>query len=396
MFVNMVFFSCVRRLMPVRSDAVRRNGRGKAMKKTIRCIAWMLALLLTAYTLPVGALAAEDDRSEALLSASAAEAGLLCEDVSARTANAKTYIRSDGLRRIDVYAFELHRQTADGWVERDGFADGSLADEVAGRRLTDAPLSACLAPSAAPASQNAAASPALTLYGLPALPADDTIILSATLRLQAPADDNGAADFAASDETSLPAASDAANEMFTSSVPDVSGESSAPDAALAVVEWDVTDAVAGLYAAGADRLELPLPTAAGTVPEDGVVLTVLATSTTLLERSGSWETYDSFTHAAVNVNAYNGGFQLEVDCLTSAGGLLPASNSLLYSTFASGAYPVTASGWTLNVHESVTSDGSGALLYYDDCRNVRRVYQTETPPENRYTVTRYTSQTGPD
>lgn len=58
--------------------------------------------------------------------------------------------------------------------------------------------------------------------------------------------------------------------------------------------------------------------------------------------------------------------------------------------------PVTASGWTLNVHESVTSDGSGALLYYDDCRNVRRVYQTETPPENRYTVTRYTSQTGPD
>lgn len=396
MFVNMVFFSCVRRLMPVRSDAVRRNGRGKAMKKTIRCIAWMLALLLTAYTLPVGALAAEDDRSEALLSASAAEAGLLCEDVSARTANAKTYIRSDGLRRIDVYAFELHRQTADGWVERDGFADGSLADEVAGRRLTDAPLSACLAPSAASASQNAAASPALTLYGLPALPADDTIILSATLRLQAPADDNGAADFAASDETSLPAASDAANEMFTSSVPDVSGESSAPDAALAVVEWDVTDAVAGLYAAGADRLELPLPTAAGTVPEDGVVLTVLATSTTLLERSGSWETYDSFTHAAVNVNAYNGGFQLEVDCLTSAGGLLPASNSLLYSTFASGAYPVTASGWTLNVHESVTSDGSGALLYYDDCRNVRRVYQTETPPENRYTVTRYTSQTGPD
>lgn len=232
MFVNMVFFSCVRRLMPVRSDAVRRNGRGKAMKKTIRCIAWMLALLLTAYTLPVGALAAEDDRSEALLSASAAEAGLLCEDVSARTANAKTYIRSDGLRRIDVYAFELHRQTADGWVERDGFADGSLADEVAGRRLTDAPLSACLAPSAASASQNAAASPALTLYGLPALPADDTIILSATLRLQAPADDNGAADFAASDETSLPAASDAANEMFTSSVPDVSGESSAPDAGL--------------------------------------------------------------------------------------------------------------------------------------------------------------------
>ena len=86
-------------------------------------------------------------------------------------------------------------------------------------------------------------------------------------------------------------------------------------------------------------------------------------STTLLERSGSWETYDSFTHAAVNVNAYNGGFQLEVDCLTSAGGLLPASNSLLYSTFASGAYPVTASGWTLTVHESVTSDGSGTLLY---------------------------------
>ena len=137
------------------------------MKKTIRCIAWMLALLLTAYTLPVGALAAEDDRSEAIFSASAAEPGLLCEDVSARTANAKTYIRSDGLRRIDVYAFELHRQTADGWVERDGFADGSLADEVAGRRLTDAPLSACLAPSAASASQNAAASPALTLYGLP-------------------------------------------------------------------------------------------------------------------------------------------------------------------------------------------------------------------------------------
>ena len=114
MFVNMVFFSCVRRLMPVRSDAVRRNGRGKAMKKTIRCIAWMLALLLTAYTLPIGALAAEDDRSEAILSSSAAEPGLLCEDVSARTANAKTYIRSDGLRRIDVYAFELHRQTADG------------------------------------------------------------------------------------------------------------------------------------------------------------------------------------------------------------------------------------------------------------------------------------------
>ena len=402
MFVNMVFFSCVRRLMPVRSDAVRRNGRGKVMKKTIRCIAWLLALLLTAYTLPVGALAAEDDRSEALLSASAAEPGLLCEDVSARTANAKTYIRSDGLRRIDVYAFELHRQTADGWVERDGFADGSLADEVAGRRLTDAPLSACLAPSAASASQNAAASPALTLYGLPALPADDTIILSATLRLQAPAAEGGAADFAASDETSRPVASDAADEMFTSSVSDAAGESSAPaaadapDAALAVVEWDVTDAVAGLYAAGADRLELPLPTAAGTVPEDGIVLTVLATSTTLLERSGSWETYDSFTHAAVNVNAYNGGFQLEVDCLTSAGGLLPASNSLLYSTFASGAYPVTASGWTLNVHESVTSDGSGTLLYYDDCRNVRRVYQTETPPENRYAVTRYTSQTGPD
>ena len=402
MFVNMVFFSCVRRLMPVRSDAVRRNGRGKAMKKTIRCIAWMLALLLTAYTLPIGALAAEDDRSEAILSSSAAEPGLLCEDVSARTANAKTYIRSDGLRRIDVYAFELHRQTADGWVERDGFADGSLADEVAGRRLTDAPLSACLAPSAASASQNAAASPALTLYGLPALPADDTIILSATLRLQAPAAaEGGAADFAASDETSLPAASDAADEMFTSSVPDAAGESSAPaadapDAALAVVEWDVTDAVAGLYAAGADRLELPLPTAAGAVPEDGVVLTVLATSTALLERSGSWETYDSFTHAAVNVNAYNGGLQLEVDCLTSAGGLLPASNSLLYSTFASGAYPVTAVGWTLNVHESVTSDGSGTLLYYDDCRNVRRVYQTETPPENRYAVTRYTSQTGPD
>ena len=98
----------------------------------------------------------------------------------------------------------------------------------------------------------------------------------------------------------------------------------------------------------------------------------------------------------MNVNAYNGGLQLEVDCLTSAGGLLPASNSLLYSTFASGAYPVTAVGWTLNVHESVTSDGSGTLLYYDDCRNVRRVYQTETPPENRYAVTRYTSQTGPD
>lgn len=190
------------------------------MKKAIRCIAWMLALLLTAYTLPVGALAAEDDRSEALLSASAAEAGLLCEDVSARTANAKTYIRSDGLRRIDVYAFELHRQTADGWVERDGFADGSLADEVAGRRLTDAPLSACLAPSAASASQNAAASPALTLYGLPR-PAGrrhdhsfgDAASASACRRRRR-------GDFAASDETSLPAASDAADEMFTSSVPD--------------------------------------------------------------------------------------------------------------------------------------------------------------------------------
>lgn len=160
---------------------------------------------------------------------------------------------------------------------------------------------------------------------------------------------------------------------------------------------DVTDAVVGMYAGGGNQLVLALPSAACAIPPDGVVLTVLAMSNSQLERSGSWEAYDSFTNAAVYVNTFNGALQLEVNCLTSAGNLLPTTNSLLYFSYASGSsYPFTANGWILNVHETVSLDTSGTLLYYDDCYNQRRIYQSEAPPADPYDVVRYTSQTGPD
>ena len=349
------------------------------MKKWMRCTAWLLAVLMTAYALPASAVTelSEGLRAESVIESGTTEPGVLCEDVSARTANTKTYIRSDGLRRIDVYAFDLHRQTSEGWVERAEFADGRLARAAAGRSLADAALSVNL--ESAGTAQTAAATSALTIRGLPLLP-DDMIILSANLRLQEHTVSAPAQGSDVSGETSGAAASDAPQTL-----------QSAP----AVL--DVTDAVVGMYAGGGNQLVLALPSAACAIPPDGVVLTVLAMSNSQLERSGSWEAYDSFTNAAVYVNTFNGALQLEVNCLTSAGNLLPTTNSLLYFSYASGSsYPFTANGWILNVHETVSLDTSGTLLYYDDCYNQRRIYQSEAPPADPYDVVRYTSQTGPD
>ena len=349
------------------------------MKKWMRCTTWLLAVLMTAYALPASAVTelSEGLRAESVIESGTTEPGVLCEDVSARTANTKTYIRSDGLRRIDVYAFDLHRQTSEGWVERAEFADGRLARAAAGRSLADAALSVNL--ESAGTAQTAAATSALTIRGLPLLP-DDMIILSANLRLQEHTVSAPAQGSDVSGETSGAAASDAPQTL-----------QSAP----AVL--DVTDAVVGMYAGGGNQLVLALPSAACAIPPDGVVLTVLAMSNSQLERSGSWEAYDSFTNAAVYVNTFNGALQLEVNCLTSAGNLLPTTNSLLYFSYASGSsYPFTANGWILNVHETVSLDTSGTLLYYDDCYNQRRIYQSEAPPADPYDVVRYTSQTGPD
>ncbi|MDL2287609.1 DUF6531 domain-containing protein, partial [Eubacteriales bacterium OttesenSCG-928-G02] len=311
------------------------------MKISLKLLATFLAVLMFFYVIPLAALAEEYNSEEEYINSdfqSSNEAATIkYEEINKRTANTKTYMMSDGLHQLHLYAYDIHYLNEENnWVEYNKeILTSKKVNEFSKSDKIDISLSDSLKENKPVLKNNVKTN--IKLSSLPVF--DDEIIVSdARFYFELSETDSSKATVSVYKPQSLIQREEAAlsaeeitktfevaqkvSEIY--SIADIKGRSGVININDIVNEW---------YKFGNCGLALALEntTSSLLVPQSGVVMTMSYSTTDEYKQAGSWDSVATIGNVSIMVNTFNGGLRL-VQGDISTGGTFPINIIYSYDT----------------------------------------------------------------